>query len=172
MATTYAPSTKALSYARSLTEQTWNGTPEMLAAAKVALGTLSAKQISGVIDTLKPIAAAKNLQAAKAAAPTTDLPAGRYAVEGLDGTVMKFQVDKPTTGKWAGWTFLRNLATGEAIRDRDEKAAVLAELEAAGLLESAKLYGKVTGECGICHKTLTNPDSIAAGIGPICAGKF
>ena len=25
--------------------------------------------------------------------------------------------------------------------------------------------------CGICHRTLTNPASIAAGIGPVCAGK-
>ena len=33
-------------------------------------------------------------------------------------------------------------------------------------------YGKRTGRCGVCHRPLTNPASIAAGIGPICAGYF
>ena len=34
----------------------------------------------------------------------------------------------------------------------------------------ARAYGKRTGICCCCGRTLTNPDSIAAGIGPICAG--
>lgn len=39
-------------------------------------------------------------------------------------------------------------------------------------LDEAKAYGKVTGTCCNCGRTLTNEDSIEAGIGPICAGKF
>jgi hypothetical protein len=31
--------------------------------------------------------------------------------------------------------------------------------------------GKRTGVCQVCHRKLTNPDSIAAGIGPVCAGR-
>ncbi len=33
-------------------------------------------------------------------------------------------------------------------------------------------YGKRTGRCGVCHRKLTDPVSIEAGIGPICRGKF
>ncbi len=39
-------------------------------------------------------------------------------------------------------------------------------------LELAKEYGKLYGQCMICGRTLTNEDSIEAGIGPICAGKL
>lgn len=39
-------------------------------------------------------------------------------------------------------------------------------------LDEAKEYGKVTGTCCQCGRLLTNEESIAAGIGPICATKF
>ena len=39
-------------------------------------------------------------------------------------------------------------------------------------LDEAKAYGKVTGTCCNCGRTLTNEESIEAGIGPICASKF
>lgn len=48
--------------------------------------------------------------------------------------------------------------------------------ELAGLvrltLDEAKAYGRETGVCCVCGATLTNPESIAAGIGPWCAGKL
>lgn len=39
-------------------------------------------------------------------------------------------------------------------------------------LEQAKHYGKMYGMCMACGRTLTDEDSIAAGIGPVCAGKM
>lgn len=39
-------------------------------------------------------------------------------------------------------------------------------------LEQAKEFGALYGTCCNCGRTLTNEDSIEAGIGPICAGKF
>lgn len=39
-------------------------------------------------------------------------------------------------------------------------------------LEQAKEWGVLYGTCCVCGRTLTNEDSIAAGIGPICAGRF
>ena len=39
-------------------------------------------------------------------------------------------------------------------------------------LEEAKAFGKVTSTCCDCGKKLTNEESIANGIGPICAAKF
>lgn len=37
--------------------------------------------------------------------------------------------------------------------------------------DEARAFGVETGNCICCGAVLTNPDSIAAGIGPICAGK-
>jgi ribosomal protein S14 len=39
-------------------------------------------------------------------------------------------------------------------------------------LDEAKAYGRKTGQCCDCGRELTNPVSIKAGIGPICAGKY
>jgi hypothetical protein len=37
---------------------------------------------------------------------------------------------------------------------------------------AAVLYGKASGNCSICGRDLTDPESIERGIGPICAGKY
>lgn len=39
-------------------------------------------------------------------------------------------------------------------------------------LEQAKEFGVLYGVCCVCGRTLTNEDSIEAGIGPICASKL
>jgi hypothetical protein len=39
-------------------------------------------------------------------------------------------------------------------------------------LEDAKKFGALYGTCCVCGRTLTNEESIEAGIGPICASKF
>lgn len=39
-------------------------------------------------------------------------------------------------------------------------------------LDEVKGFGKAFGVCGVCARLLTNPESIAAGIGPICAMKY
>lgn len=49
--------------------------------------------------------------------------------------------------------------------------AVLEEFE-ADPLGTAQKYGKESGRCCSCGRDLTDPESIAAGIGPICATKF
>lgn len=33
-------------------------------------------------------------------------------------------------------------------------------------------FGKMFGACFVCGRTLTDPKSVEAGIGPVCAGKF
>lgn len=39
-------------------------------------------------------------------------------------------------------------------------------------LEQAKKFGMLYGTCCVCGRTLTDENSIKAGIGPVCAGKF
>ena len=36
----------------------------------------------------------------------------------------------------------------------------------------AELYGKLIGKCGVCGRTLTNDESRARGIGPVCAERW
>ena len=60
-------------------------------------------------------------------------------------------------------------APGGLYRGRiaDQLRAILADPLAAHIA-----YGKLTGSCGVCGKHLENAESVAAGIGPICAGKY
>lgn len=39
-------------------------------------------------------------------------------------------------------------------------------------LAAAQDYGRETGTCSVCGRTLTDPLSIQAGIGPVCAGRM
>ena len=57
----------------------------------------------------------------------------------------------------------------EVVRPAIE--SLLAELEASPVAAAIK-YGKLPGRCCSCGLDLTDPQSIAAGIGPICARKF
>lgn len=70
--------------------------------------------------------------------------------------------------------YLGKLASGHFFRARectDEQAtAIVATL--LNPLEAAIAYGKRTGRCTVCHRKLTDPKSIEAGIGPICAEGF
>lgn len=39
-------------------------------------------------------------------------------------------------------------------------------------LDEAKAFGRMTGTCCVCARRLDNPESVDAGIGPVCASKF
>lgn len=51
------------------------------------------------------------------------------------------------------------------------QVAVLSNL-VTNLEEELQAYGMRTGECSCCGRELTNPTSIALGIGPICADNY
>jgi len=60
----------------------------------------------------------------------------------------------------------------EAAGTTSLKVLALIEEFEADPLAAAKRYGKLAKRCCSCGLDLTHPDSIAAGIGPICARKF
>lgn len=68
-------------------------------------------------------------------------------------------------GKVMGTKFM---ATRECTEVQKETVNAIAA-DPAG---EAVRYGKATGECCCCGRELTDPDSIAAGIGPICASNW
>lgn len=119
------------------------------------------------------IALRRTIAAPVAAQPApVAVPAGRYAI-GTGDALRFYIVSRPTEGKWAGYVFLAVQASDEEhpIRNRSEKARILAAL-GADLEGAMRLYGQMIGACGHCNRTLTNPESIAYGIGPICREKM
>lgn len=58
--------------------------------------------------------------------------------------------------------------------DPERKAKVLKVMMAykADPVGTVASYGHQTGRCSFCHKTLTDPQSVAAGYGPVCAKKY
>lgn len=100
----------------------------------------------------------------------------RYAVatpERPDRTWQAYQVDRPTEGKWAGRTFVKVCSSDEAWRlPFSTQLDVLQKIVDAGPEEALAEYGHRVGRCGVCNRTLTDPDSIALGIGPICRARW
>lgn len=68
-------------------------------------------------------------------------------------------------GKVMGGRFLKVRECGDDAAQR--VATLINDPKAA-----AEAYGKETGVCCICSRTLTDPNSIERGIGPICADRF
>ena len=129
--------------------------------------------------TAEEIEEGERLGALGALADLEDLvPAGRYALlRGLAGAEVTwkfYRVDKPTKGRWAGRTFLKVYASDETfpIKSPQERASVMSQIVRMGVQESSTAYGRHIGSCGVCGRTLTDEDSRARGIGPICAGKM
>jgi len=73
----------------------------------------------------------------------------------------------------SGETYLGKIANGRfhASRDCGDRASDVIKV-AADPAASAVAYGKLTGACSCCGRELTDPESVARGIGPICADRF
>lgn len=68
-------------------------------------------------------------------------------------------------GKVMGQKFMANFSCTEAQKETLNKIA-------ADPVGEAAAYGKETGSCSCCGRELTDPVSIARGIGPICESKW
>jgi hypothetical protein len=98
---------------------------------------------------------------------------GRYALDDAAGALRFYRVNTPTEGRWAGYTFVDVMASDDRwpIRDKAQREAILAEIEADPMAALTR-YGQEIGACGHCGRTLTDADSRARGIGPVCAARF
>ena len=97
------------------------------------------------------------------------VPAGYYAV-GADANARFYRVTTPTEGRWAGYTFIDRISGDNqiGIRNRDERLSILSMIKRAGVAESMARYGQLIGQCGKCHRQLTDEVSRRRGIGPDC----
>ena len=111
----------------------------------------------------------------------SSIPNGRYAVPEGE-TRLKIMIKRPgPDSRWHGHIFVSDAAAygqrqsygsqapGKAYRGKliEQLKVIMADPHAASIA-----YGKLVGACGVCGRVLEDAESIAAGIGPICAGKF
>jgi len=110
----------------------------------------------------------------------TGMVPGCYAVPGGD-TRLKLKIDVVTSGKWAGWVFVKDAAAyGQGKRYGSQKPGALYTGQAQDALRAiladpraaAAAYGHLTSTCGVCGAPLEQADSVARGIGPVCAAKY
>jgi hypothetical protein len=113
----------------------------------------------------------------RAAEPTSGVdlsgvPSGLYLVADH-----RLRIDNVESGKWAGWVFVKT-ESGEKVGNQRPGAEYRGKLveELRGLADdpqcASAAYGRLTGTCGVCSRTLTNPESIELGIGPVCRSRF
>jgi hypothetical protein len=128
--------------------------------------TVTKREASHLIDVLHDLP----YKPAATTVPEPTVPDGRYAID-LHGTLRFYVVSNVTEGKWAGRTFVSQMASDDElpVRDAITRNAIL-EIIARDPREAMIRYGLEIGRCGRCGRTLTKPESIAAGIGPVCAG--
>jgi hypothetical protein len=148
------------------------------AAVELFASTNTAEVVAARIDWLETQPVARKGYAPRpASAPhrtNAAVPEGRYAVDGDDGNLKFYHVDRPTEGKWAGYTFVKVQAGDEyyPVKGKGPREAVLAKIAEAGIEAAMLRYGREIGACGHCGRTLTNPESRELGIGPVCRAKM
>lgn len=159
-------------------------------------GTLTTGQVAAALAS---IAKVKEGQAARAAARNAE-NAGKSGEVGVDRIAALFAtataaglkkpvfrtsrlVIKPAkshpgtlyvTDKALAGAYVGKIVAGkfEARREAAPDTLALLCIIAADPMKAATEYGRSTGECGCCGRELTDPESVKAGIGPICATKW
>jgi hypothetical protein len=137
---------------------------------------ITADAASKLIDTLKNECRFID-RPAKTVGDMPDVPAGKYAltIEGAtgdDNDIAFYDVDRPTEGRWAGYTFVTMIlgGGGEQKVSRAASRTILGRI-AADPAGAARLFGQKTETCGVCGRNLTNKVSRDYGIGPDCRQK-
>lgn len=107
------------------------------------------------------------------------LPEGRYGVPEAD-TRLKVQISHGK-GDFEGWITITDAAEyghgaeyGVQLPEQCYRGKIADELRAivADPLAAAAKYGHLTETCGLCGRALEQEESVARGIGPVCARKL
>lgn len=157
---------------------------EAAAGNEFAESLMQAVKRYGSLTTGQENAVLRNIEKGKAEKPSQlDISGlkGYYAVPDGD-TRLKLCVRKPgKNSRYYGWTFVDDGAAygnrrtyGKQAPDglyvgsvQDALRAILDDPKAAQIA-----YGRLTGVCGVCGRLLEDEESVAAGIGPVCASKL
>ena len=130
---------------------------------------LSTGQVRGILNCIR--AEVLREGQAKLAGDALVVANGRYAIT-VGDKLRFFHINAPTKGKWVGFTFVKEFFGGGQelnIRNRENRNQILGEI--ANDSNALARYGQELGYCGICGRELTDEESRAIGIGPVCRGK-
>lgn len=100
------------------------------------------------------------------------VPPGRYALPNGKDSLNKhsfYIVQRPDEGKWAGKTFVKRYSSDDETAIPIAQAVNILSKIAADPMGAMLLFGQLEAHCGHCGRRLTNDDSRARGIGPVCA---
>lgn len=161
MAIAYPASERQVDYLRSLLASRVAGDDFRAdITARLDDGTLDSRSASRAIDALR--AAPK-----VAARVMPDLPVGMYRTG--DGTIYRIHESRES-----GRHYAKRMEWDMLMEDKprfvyDRGAIMRLTLDDRMTLSEAKAWGVETGFCCVCGAFLTDPKSVAEGIGPVCA---
>lgn len=168
---TYAPTDKQINFATKLGKERVLTADDAYDVAN--LDCLDRKQVSNLIDRLMK---APKVAAAAKKPFEQSLEVGIYKCAEA-GTL--FRVYK---GKQSGMNLVKQVipdATGYSYEYIGSAFRVVSGTSSLGKItltpitkEEAANWGHLTGSCIICGRHLDDPDSVDAGIGPVCAKGF
>ena len=172
----------------------WNDFASSLVQQYDRKRSLSDKQLDAAERMLAKIAANRAEKAARAAAaPSVDLTRVHAMFAKAMASGHKRPVYRaaglalslaPLSGRNAGSIYVKDDETGDylgkvtedlrfnPLRTAPEWAAEALSRIARDPSAAAVEYGRETGRCSCCGRELTNPESIALGIGPICKDRW
>lgn len=171
---------KQFDFIKSLTMERIDISDEVKDRALIRAGGLNKSEASAAIERLLAAKEADPLlvRSAKPKGGQFEeivVPAAHYAVDGEDGTTDFYNVWRPKdTGDSGTFALYLQLGPDDFGQRIKGKAAItiLKRIEADGPKAAAIRYGNELGHCSRCNRELTNPDSIEAGIGPVCSKAF
>jgi hypothetical protein len=161
--------TKQIEYIQSLKSQRVK-TEQVAEALEVArslweIERFSKKAASIVIEVLMDAPVQQDRPTPEGATKTWD----SQGMHQLEGAIYKVQLSQ--NGRLYAKLLVRQAGGGWHFEYAPGAVYKLSE-ETKMDLEQGKQFGALYGTCCVCGRTLTNEDSIEAGIGPICAEKF
>lgn len=132
-------------------------------AIKVARdGKISDGQAKGALNVLTARRPSNGVRSTETVQPKVELTEGMYAKDGRFYRVLRSR---------EGRLYAKELIETDGRPEFVYARGAIFELtpEDRMTLEQAAEYGQIHGWCCVCGKHLTNPKSVAAGIGPVCA---
>lgn len=152
-------------------------------------GSLTPNQLAAVRRNLEARVAPTQPQVSVAGAGFSKLLQGFQAAQNaglrrprLRIGALKFSL-APENGRNAGYVYVKNVdgtylgklsPSGQWSRSYECASVQADEVAAIGRdpLGALVAHGHRTGNCGICNRRLSDPESVTRGIGPICAEKY
>jgi Family of unknown function (DUF6011) len=97
--------------------------------------------------------------------------------KGAKGDYLKLSYTEATKAKAFDWAYVGIALPDDSIRRKGAHRAFDAIIDALSefgddAVGTLAAFGKTTGVCGCCGRTLTDPLSVQRGIGPICWGRL